>query len=329
MARPRVDRYNSRTVPLGGGAAIFATMFIFLTAGILAVRFIVAPGRWPADVAIHAQGFVDRTPGLVVIIGCITALFIMGLYDDKKHLGPYTKLLGQFAVAIAAVALAQVRLDFFIYSTPLAWAVSVVWIVVIINAFNFLDNMDGLAAGIAMIVTAILLAAAVLSGQVFVSAMALLFIGTLAGFLVFNFPPARIFMGDAGSLVMGFVIALLSVRTTYYHQAASGQWYPVLLPLVALAVPLYDFASVMTIRLWQGKSPFVGDTQHFSHRLRKLGLSDTQTVLTVYLATFCTALAGTFLYQVNLVGALLIMIQTAMILAIIAIFEVTARDKSE
>ena len=203
---------------------------------------------------------------------------------------------------------------------------SAVWIVLIINAFNFLDNMDGLAAGIAAIASCILFTAAALSSQVFIGGMALVFIGTLLGFLVFNFPPAKIFMGDAGSLVVGFFVALLTLRTTYYHEAQSGQWYPVFMPLVVMAVPLYDFISVTLLRISQGKSPFIGDTQHFSHRLKKHGLTDTQTILTLYLATLCTGLGATFLYQVNRAGAILILIQTIMVLSIIAILETAAKN---
>ncbi|OHB66714.1 MAG: hypothetical protein A2Y76_09035 [Planctomycetes bacterium RBG_13_60_9] len=199
----------------------------------------------------------------------------------------------------------------------------------IVNAFNFLDNMDGASAGMAAIASAVLLTAAAFNGQVFVGGLAIIFIGTLLGFLVFNFPPASIFMGDAGSLVVGFFVALLSLRTTYYQQAGSGAWYPVLLPLVAMAVPLYDFMSVMLLRVSQGRSPFVGDTQHFSHRLRRRGLTDTQTALTLYLATLCTGLGATFLYQVNLVGAILIVVQTLLILAIMGIFESTARSEEQ
>ena len=131
-------------------------------------------------------------------------------------------------------------------------------------------------------------------------------------------------MGDAGSLVVGFLVALLSLRTTYYHEAQSGQWYPVFMPILVMAVPLYDFISVTGLRIKQGKNPFVGDTQHFSHRLKSHGLTDTQTVLTLYLATLTTGLGATFLYQVNLAGAILIFAQTFMILALIAIFETTA-----
>jgi UDP-GlcNAc:undecaprenyl-phosphate GlcNAc-1-phosphate transferase len=208
---------------------------------------------------------------------------------------------------------------------------------VIINAFNFLDNMDGLAAGIAVIATAILFVAGVLSAalsaedfQVFVGGLAVLVMGTLLGFLVFNFPPAKIFMGDAGSLVVGFFVAALTLKTTYYYGGAqSGQWYVVFLPVLVMAVPLYDFVSVTLLRIMQGSSPFIGDTQHFSHRLKKHGLTDTQVVLTLYLATLCTGLGATFLYQVRPVGAILIFVQTVMVLAIIAVFESTvSNDRS-
>jgi UDP-GlcNAc:undecaprenyl-phosphate GlcNAc-1-phosphate transferase len=265
----------------------------------------------------------------VIILLSVLALFALGLWDDNKHLGPFLKLAVQFAVAMIAAAFADIRIEFFIENKVVTSIFSAVWIVLIINAFNFLDNMDGASAGIAVIASCILFTAAALSGQVFVGGLALVFIGTLFGFLVFNFPPAKIFMGDAGSLVVGFFVALLTLRTTYYHEAQSGQWYVVFMPLVVMAVPLYDFISVTLLRISQGKSPFVGDTQHFSHRLKRHGLTDTQTVLTLYLATLCTGLGATFLYQVNLAGAILILIQTIMVLSIIAILETaTKNDKA-
>jgi UDP-GlcNAc:undecaprenyl-phosphate GlcNAc-1-phosphate transferase len=329
LSHPVSDRYHQTTIPLGGGIAIFVTLSVFILASIAAVKFLIAPGRadWLGEsVTIHTAGFLSKIDQLVIVLFCVLVLFLLGLYDDKSHLGPFFKLAVQFAVALAAAGFAEVRVEFFIESKIITSLFSAVWIVLIINAFNFLDNMDGLAAGIAIITSCVLFTAAALSGQVFVGGLAVVFIGTLSGFLVFNFPPAKIFMGDAGSLVVGFFVALLSLRTTYYQQAQDGQWYSVLLPVIALAVPLYDFISVTLLRLSQGRSPFIGDTQHFSHRLKKHGLTDTQTVLTLYLATLATSLGATFLYQVNLTGAILIFAQTFMILAVIAVFETTAKN---
>ncbi|MBL7153591.1 MAG: undecaprenyl/decaprenyl-phosphate alpha-N-acetylglucosaminyl 1-phosphate transferase [Phycisphaerae bacterium] len=329
VARPAADRYHRTVIPLGGGIAIFATLIIFILAGAAAMRLLLIPGRfaWVAERAnIVPADFTGKLPQLAVTLIAVAALFTLGLWDDIKHLSPFSKLAVQFAVALMAAGFAKVRVEFFIENTLITSILSASWIVLMINAFNFLDNMDGLCAGIAVIASSILFTAAAISGQIFVGGLALVFVGVLCGFLVFNFPPAKIFMGDAGSMVVGFFVAMLTLRTTYYHQAQSGQWYPVLMPLIVMAVPLYDFVSVTLLRIRQGKSPFVGDTQHFSHRLRKRGLSDTQTALTLYLATLCTGLGAIFLYQVNLAGAMLIFVQTVMVLAIIAILEATSNN---
>jgi len=330
VAQPVEDRYHRTIIPLGGGIAIFGTISIVIFTAIAVVEFLAAPGHldWLGrSVTIHTDGFISKINHLLIVLLVVLVLFVLGLWDDKKHLGPFLKLAVQLAVAIAAAFFADIRIELFIPSRIITSLLTAVWIVLIINAFNFLDNMDGASAGIAVIISCILFTAAALSGQVFVGGLALVFIGTLLGFLVFNFPPAKIFMGDAGSLVVGFFVGLLTVRTTYYHhEAQSGQWYAVFMPLIVMAVPLYDFISVTLLRIRQGKSPFIGDTQHFSHRLKKHGLTDTQTILTLYLATLCTGLGAIFLYQVNLAGAILIFIQTVMVLSIVAIFETTAHN---
>jgi UDP-GlcNAc:undecaprenyl-phosphate GlcNAc-1-phosphate transferase len=329
VAQPVEDRYHRTVIPLGGGIAIFGTISIVILTAIAVVEFLAAPGYldWLGrSVTIHADGFISKLNHLLIVLLVVLVLFVLGLWDDKKHLSPFFKLAVQFAVAITAAFFADIRIELFIQSRIITSLLTAVWIVLIINAFNFLDNMDGASAGIAVIISCILFTAAALSGQVFVGGLTLVFIGALLGFLVFNFPPAKIFMGDAGSLVVGFFVGLLTVRTTYYHEAQSGQWYAVFMPLVVMAVPLYDFISVTLLRISQGKSLFIGDTQHFSHRLKKHGLTDTQTVLTLYLATLCTGLGAIFLYQVNLAGAILIFIQTVMVLSIVAIFETTAQN---
>ena len=332
VARPAADRYHRTVIPLGGGLAIYGTLMLFLLAAAGAMQFVFAAGRLQSitDAAgIDPADFMAKAGQLLAVIAAVTVLFLMGWWDDKKSLGPFFKLAVQFAVAIFAAAFGDVRVELFIDSPLITTLLSAFWLVLIMNTFNFLDNMDGAAAGMAVIVSAILFAAAAVSGQVFVGGLALVFIGTMLGFLAFNFPPAKIFMGDSGSLVMGFFLAMLTLRTTYYSQAASGGSYVVLMPLVAMSVPLYDFLSVTFLRISQGKSPFVGDTQHFSHRLRRRGLNDRQTALTLYLATLTTGLGAAFLNQVNLIGAILIFIQTVMVLAIVAIFEMTGANEPD
>jgi UDP-GlcNAc:undecaprenyl-phosphate GlcNAc-1-phosphate transferase len=193
---------------------------------------------------------------------------------------------------------------------------------VIVNSLNFLDNMDGLAAGVTMVAACALLSAAVSVGQLFVSGWLCLLIGATLGFLLFNFPPARIFMGDAGSMVLGYMLAVLTMLITYYNPARSETvMYGLLAPLMVLVVPLYDFLSVLTIRIREKRNPMVGDTRHFSHRLVRKGMSPRAAILTIWLCTAVTGIAAVLLPQVNNIGAALLSAQTIGVLGVIAMLE--------
>ena len=307
---PRADRYNRNVIALGGGIAIFISVLLGLFS--------------------HHKFFGNQEPvSFFATIAVITVLFTLGLLDDIKGLSPLFKLIVQFACAGVAVVFADARVELFIHSKIITALMSMFWIVLLINAFNFLDNMDGASAGIASIVLAILASAAYLGGDMDNAVFCAVAIGSLLGFLIFNFPPAKIFMGDAGSFIVGFAIAIMTLRITYYNETSTGEpRSAVLIPLIAVAVPLYDFMSVTILRISQGKSPFVGDTQHFSHRLKRRGLSDTQVALTLYLATICTGLGAVFLNRAGFVQAILIFAQTIMILGIIAIFEKSNKKDS-
>ena len=324
VSRPREDRYNRNVIALGGGVAIFWTIALFVLIGAAVVKFVIAPGHLAfidESITQHTAGFMTKINDLLVVVAAVFILHLMGLWDDKKHLGPFVKLAVQFAAAFIAAWFADIRVEMFIENKLITTVLSVFWIVLMINAFNFLDNMDGASGGIALIASCVLMAAAIRSEQVFVTAMGAVFVGTLLGFLIFNFPPAKIFMGDCGSMVVGFFVALLTLQTTYYDPEAGTKLYSVFMPAIVMAVPLYDFISVTFLRLKQGKSPFVGDTQHFSHRLKRRGLSDRQVALTLYLATLCTGLGAVLLQQAGLLGAVLIATQTVMVLIFIAILE--------
>ena len=201
---------------------------------------------------------------------------------------------------------------------------SVLWIAGITNAFNFLDNMDGLSAGVAAVCTTAFLVATLSIGQWFVAACLALLLGALLGFLCFNFAPASIFMGDSGSLVIGLVLGVLTVRTTYLPPGVSlgAGWYSVFVPVIVLAVPLYDLIVVSTIRILRGKSPFVGDTNHFSHRLVARGMCKRTAVLCLYLVTAATAIAAIILpHARSPFVAVLIFVQTLLILGVVALLE--------
>ena len=185
-----------------------------------------------------------------------------------------------------------------------AEVISVLWIVGLVNSFNMLDNMDGLSAGVAAIAAAVLAVVMFLSPrpdnhqpQLFVSGLLLVILGSLLGFLWHNRPPARLFMGDAGSYLVGYLLAMVTLTATFAGGGAPR--HATLVPLCVLAVPIYDTLSVVLIRLRQGRSPFVGDTSHFSHRLTALGMTKTQAVLTIYLAAATCGLGGLLLHQVD------------------------------
>jgi UDP-GlcNAc:undecaprenyl-phosphate GlcNAc-1-phosphate transferase len=330
VSRPRQDRYNRNVIALGGGVAIFWTLALFILGGAAVVKFLIAPGHLSfldSSVLQHAEGFVSKINSLLIVMAVALVLHLMGLWDDRKGLGPFVKLAIQFGAVTIAAVFADIRVEMFIENKFITTFLSVFWVVLMINAFNFLDNMDGASCGIALIATSVLMFAAIQSGQVFVVAMGSVFIGSLLGFLLFNFPPANIFMGDCGSMVVGFFVGLLTLRTTYYNPETGTELYSVFMPAIVMAVPLYDFASVTFLRLKQGKSPFVGDTQHFSHRLKRRGLSDRQVALTLYLATLCTGLGAILLQRASRVGAILIAAQTLMILLVIAIFEASGKQE--
>ncbi len=312
VSMPSEDRHSKKSIPLGGGIAITVTLLVVM--GILLAFKLLANVEY--DIKAWA-----------IVAGCIAGLMILGLIDDKRDLGSVVKLIVQLAIATAAVCLADVRVEFFIHSKIITSAMSVLWIVLIMNMFNFLDNMDGTCCSIAIVIALVLLVSMLMAGQIVLAGFTVIFVGAMAGFLIHNFPPASIYAGDAGSLVIGFCIAFLTLKTTYYQQTGeAGSWCGVFVPPVVLAVPFYDFLSVTFLRLKQKKSPFVGDTQHFSHRLKLHGLNDRQVVMTLLLATICTGVSALFLRQVNTIGSILIFGQTIMILAIVAIFESTAKN---
>jgi UDP-GlcNAc:undecaprenyl-phosphate GlcNAc-1-phosphate transferase len=276
---------------------------------------------------VYVGGLQDRAgQGAVILLGAVI-VHLLGLVDDVRPLGAVVKLFTNLGVALLVVLLGDVRI-----ATMWGPAVSVVltvgWFVVIINAFNFLDNMDGLSAGVAWICLAFFAVCGLMAHQVLVPALAGLFLGAIGGFWAFNFPPARIFMGDAGSLLVGYLLAVISIMTTYYESARGAPPYALAMPLVILAVPLYDFASVITIRLAEGRSPLQGDQRHFSHRLVERGLSRRLAVLTIYLATATTGLAATLLPGADLLQTITIAIMVLMVLAIIAILESPVRRQA-
>jgi UDP-GlcNAc:undecaprenyl-phosphate GlcNAc-1-phosphate transferase len=324
---PGERKVHVQPTPRGGGIAIFLGLLI--PALVLVVVCVACPaGRFAiVDEILQELGGATHlaTQLLAIAVGAIV-LFFTGLADDRWNLSWKFRLGLQLSVAVGVV-FAGVRATVFVNQPWFGFGATVLWIIVLTNAMNFLDNMDALSAGIGLIASAMfaaILLFMVRSPTVSVAFPLVLLAGALSGFLVWNRPPASIFMGDCGSNLIGFLLATLTVTGTFYE--STGSRHVMLAPICVMAVPLYDFCTVIFIRLSQGRSPFHGDKSHFSHRLVELGFRPVHAVLTIHLTTAMTGLAGLLLFKVgDWAGAALVCSLISCVLAVIAILETVGR----
>jgi len=260
VARPRSDRWHKGTPSLFGGVPIWLTC--------VGLCFAIVP-------------FSDRI--VWKLMGASSLMFFLGLADDILHLRPQTKLAGQLLAALLVVGSGIV---YPLQQNGIVNAViSVVWIVGITNAFNLLDNMDGLAAGVALISAVYLAIFFGGNGSRDYTLLAVVAAGAAAGFLRFNFNPARIFMGDCGSLFLGFLLGSASLLEATH---VSGVPPLVLAPLVVLAIPVFDTMFVSVTRRLRGQAISQGGTDHSSHRLVQLGLNERSAVLLLSLLSIAS-----------------------------------------
>lgn len=314
MDDPGERKVHMTPTPRGGGIAIFLSVML--------------PGIVLVPMLISANPSVSSGTGssLLAIAAGACVLFLTGLADDRWSLSWKLRLGIQLLTAAGVVA-AGVRATVFVSQPWFGFVLTVFWILVLTNALNFLDNMDGLSAGIGMISStlfAVILLQMVRQPNPAVACPLLLLSGALLGFLFWNRSPASIFMGDCGSNLIGFLLATLTVAGTFYDEA--GGRHVMLAPLCVMAVPLYDFCTVISIRLLQGRSPFHGDKSHFSHRLVELGLRPAMAVLTIHLTTAMTGLGALLLYEVEgWTGAWIVLLLILLVLAVVGILEFVGR----
>jgi len=336
LDEPSGHSTHVQATPLGGGIGIWLGIITTFALGTLAVITLRhSPdllNRLPESLIPYLEGASSRIGQIWGLIISATVLFLLGLRDDQTGVSPKLRLAIEFTVAAFVVYGLNFRLTAFIGLPWLTGILSMVWIVGVINAFNMLDNMDGLSGGVAAIIAASMSVVMLTTPdpgtsqpQVFVALLLLITLGSITGFLFHNRPPAKIFMGDAGSYLVGFLIAVSMLMATYAGNDIRP--HAVLAPLCSMAVPLYDMTTVLWIRLRERRSLFVGDRSHFSHRLVDLGLSRTQAVLTIYLVTITCGLAAILMTHVSIFQAAMVLGIVICMLLLIVILESTGWRK--
>ena len=298
---------HSRRTPCGGGLAVWIGAFVPLAAAaawLLSVRpDLIHDGvGWIGPWAPYAffpledwSPTVRQVSQVLCLLAAATGIMLLGLADDRRPLPPGLRLGVQAACGGALVLwVPGFRLAAPGGSAVLAAGLSVLWIVALTNAFNFLDNMNGLAAGLAVLGLGTCAALALAAGHLPMAILCLASAGASGGFLIHNFPAASIFLGDAGGLFLGFLAGAVSVSLSSLlsPESATGLstapfW---LLPILPFALPAYDLVTVVWLRLRRGAAPWVGDNRHVSHRLVAAGLDRTRAVLVLLALTAAVAL---------------------------------------
>jgi len=311
-------KIHEGAMPLLGGVAVFGAFALNVLVNALVVLPVLNRFEW-AEWQPYLDGAFTVLPKLLVLLVGGALMVALGLYDDKHDLRAGPKLLGQLVIA-SLVAAAGMRVTLFIANPVVDFLLTVLWIVTITNALNFLDNMDGLCAGVGLVCAGLFALIAGIQEQYFVCLLALALAGVLLGFLPYNFKPATIFLGDAGSHFIGYMLAVLPILGTFY-KAGTPTYLPVFIPLLVLAVPLADMAMVMWLRLRRGVPVHTADANHISHRLVRLGLPQSWAVTLIYLITLTLGLGATVLLWSEMTGALIVIVQAICILAIVTVLE--------
>jgi len=279
---PGQRKIHSEPLPLAGGLAVMTGLLI---PALFASLFLVLQGN-PGDTGSSATLLLQHglsvrmVPLAGIFLGAI-GILIVGWLDDMHELRPRIKFLGQLLIA-ALVAASGIRITLFVHGVFFHYVITILWILTLINAFNFMDNMNGLCAGLAAIGALYFGLIAAADGQYLVALIAFLTFGALLGFLPHNFPRARAFLGDAGSHLLGYLLAVLAILPHFYTPHHPRRW-AVLIPLLVVAVPLIDMVWVVILRSRKGQPFYIGDTNHLSHRIVRLGISPSKAVLSIWL----------------------------------------------
>ena len=317
-------KLHRRATPLLGGAAMCLGWCVTVAAGFTAAKI------WnPELIRPYAEGLSRTAPDLLVMVLGACASVILGLIDDKHALKAWQKFLGQLVIATAVVVFGGIRISLFLNSSILSCAVTVFWFLFMFNAMNFFDNMDGLAVGTSAIAFLFFMAASIVNGQYFVANLCACSAAAACAFWIFNSSPASIFMGDAGSHFLAFLLAVISAKVTYYNPDAAATRFAILIPLFVLAVPIFDTFAVVAIRIRNHKPVYVGDHNHISHRFCRMGMPPRRAVQLVHLLVLIGALGMLPLLWGDPRTCFILLIQGFAILLLLSVMQYTGIHTAE
>jgi len=279
LAYPKKDRWHNLPTPYMGGIAIYLAII---------VPMIVASDFSYINILLKSDLAESIPPINIILIPGISFMFLLGIIDDIKGLKPHTKLIGQI-MAASMVAFAGYRLNWS-SSLTIDTIITIIWIAGITNAFNLLDNMDGLCAGSGFFASVTL--AFLFNNSPDISICCFIICGALLAFLIFNFNPASIFMGDCGSLTIGFSLSTLCLSYTDISQ--NNNFSIFLIPILTFIVPIIDTTLVTFVRILSGRKAYIGGKDHTSHRLVLMGFSEKGAVIVLYGISFTSGLAALF-----------------------------------
>ena len=319
MDRPAGEGHKGhrKAIPLLGGAAMFCSWILLIIVSWIAVKTMSTDGVF-SSISGNLSGIkLVSTRLLIICLGALGAT-VLGLLDDRFGMSALVKFSGQFVIAAMVVIFGKVQITAFFTNPVIISAISIGWFMLLMNAVNFFDNMDGLAVGTVTIAMGLFAVVASINEQFFVATLASLTCGVGVGFWFFNHSPATIFMGDSGSHLLGYLTAVISSSVTFYSTKESNSLFSILVPLFILAVPLFDTLAVVVIRLRAGKPIYIGDHNHISHRFVKMGMNRKRAVFMVHLLALLLGLSVLPILWGDFKIALICVIQAALLLILVS-----------
>lgn len=304
---PNERKLHKGAIPRVGGVAIAVASFIAISLGYAIFRH---------DLNESASSLASFAVGGVLIV-------LLGTWDDLWRLSPRKKLLGQIVVASILVpfgfAIHELNIPF-VGVIKIGWKISIpltiFWVVGIINTINFIDGMDGLAAGVALIISCVLFALSIISGKLFMGIICIAIAGGIVGFLRHNFHPANIFMGDSGAMFLGFSLAAVSLKVLFQSSSSTPMS---VVPILIFGLPIVDTTWAIIRRLINHVSPFRADGLHIHHRLISIGLTQRKAVVILYFAGLLSALVGLVIALTGNETLAVILAASMLIISIVAV----------